>query len=99
MVLRRNFACYDYYCGQTPEFWEELPSMLKANITLAPLINNELHQQPNRSCAEKRPIIGVFKRVWASQLEYQQIFPGAKILNALRFVDVFALRCIGLSHF
>ena len=72
--------------GNTPNswitlFWEELPKLVQEDVILAPLITTELHQARREGCKEKRPIIGVFKRIWAAQLEYHQVFPGAKILN------------------
>ncbi len=72
--------------GNTPNswctlFWEELPVLVQQDAILAPLIGTALHQNPPPGCVEKKPIIGTFKRIWASQLEYHQVFPGAKILN------------------
>lgn len=72
--------------GNTPNswctlFWDELPVMIRNDLVLGPLTQMAFKQSVPAACLEKQPIIGTFKRIWASQLEYHQVFPGAKILN------------------
>ena len=72
--------------GNTPNswctlFWEELPGLVKNDKFLAPIIAIAFDEAKSPGCKEKQPVIATLKRIWASQLEYHQVFPGAKILN------------------
>lgn len=62
-------------------FWQELGDMLQKNTKLAHTIKTSLAQKQNIGCRESKTIIGTYRWFWASQMEYYNLFPGAKILN------------------
>ena len=63
-------------------FWAELPTLVKKDDKLSRILETAfLHHEQTKGCAEKQIIIGAFTRKWAAQIEYQHVFPGAKILN------------------
>lgn len=61
--------------------WQELPELLQQNPLLSQTLNNAMHQKQNQECSVQTPIIGTFRWFWASQVEYHDMFPGAKIIN------------------
>ena len=61
-------------------FWEEFPNLIQKNSVLVQTIDTALKNK-NVSCLEKQPIIGAYKWFVASQLEYHQVFAGAKVID------------------
>ncbi len=61
--------------------WQELPNLLKKNISINHTIDNALQQKQNPRCSTKKPIIATLRWFWAAQLEYHGLFPGTKIIN------------------
>lgn len=61
--------------------WEELPSLIQENRALKLMLSKALARKQSPQCSVHQPIIATFRWYWASQIEYTQLFSGAKILN------------------
>ena len=59
--------------------WEELPYLLTHHPILTKALQKPLSQPID--CHIKEPIVGSLRWFWTSQLEYHQVFPGARVLN------------------
>ena len=61
--------------------WQELSTLIQQQPILVQAIDRTFQQKQNIGCNAKQPIVATFRWYWASQLEYKNLFPGAKILN------------------